>query len=428
MSTQIGDLEVAAVQRRTIRTLLVTQALGGIGLSAGIAVAALLALHLTGSEELAGLTQTMQVLGAAVVASVLAAIMARRGRRVGLSIGYTVGAIGAGMCIIAGITGWFPIQLVGAGLLGATTSANNQSRYAATDLAATEHRGRDLSVVMWATTIGSVIGPNLVGPGASVARALHVPELVGPFVFGVVAMVLAVVVLQIRLRPDPLLTAQRVQRERRAPVDGDATRPAVTTRDAWATVRESRVLMAAIAGMACSHVVMVSVMVMTPIHMDHGGASIELVGLVISIHILGMYAFSPFVGRAVDRWGSPRTMLASGVVLLASLALASPAHAGASWRLGAGLFLLGVGWSLGMIASSTMLVAATPEPVRPQVQGLADTITGFAAAGGGATAGLLLGTIGYSGLGVIAACLTSVVVIAAVVADRARRAGSARAA
>ena len=142
---------------------------------------------------------------------------------------------------------------------------------------------------------------------------------------------------------------------------------------------------------------MVSVMVMTPIHMDHGHASLEIIGLVISVHILGMYAFSPLVGWLVDRVGSIPVLAAGGITLLASLALAGSSHPGASWILGVGLFLLGVGWSLGAVAASTLLTAATPGEYRPQVQGTTDMIVGFTAAAGGAVAGLVVGWLGFGG-------------------------------
>jgi MFS family permease len=55
----------------------------------------------------------------------------------------------------------FLLLLVGALLFGFATAANLQARYAATDLATPERRGRALALVVWATTVGAVAGPNL---------------------------------------------------------------------------------------------------------------------------------------------------------------------------------------------------------------------------------------------------------------------------
>ncbi len=405
--------EVAEAQRHTVRTLVITQAVGGIGLSAAVAVGALLAKDVTGSDEMSGLAQTAQTLGAAVVAAILAAYMSRHGRRPGLALGYLAGALGAGLCIVSGVARSFPLLLVGMVLLGAVTATNLQSRYAATDLALPAHRGRALSTVVWATTIGSVLGPNLGGLGATVARWLHVPEKAGPFVFTVVALLAAAAVMATRLRPDPLLLARRVRAQDPAddPDENGDDRP-------WPVILHTPLVLAAAVGMALSHAVMVSVMVMTPIHMDQGGASLEVIGVVISGHILGMYAFSPLVGMLVDRIGSPRVVGIGGLILLGSLVLAGLSAAGASFGLGAGLFLLGLGWSFGTVGCSTLLVAATPVRHRPRVQGTVDMTTGFTAAAGGAVAGVVVGTLGYGWLSAGAAVLAFGVVVVSVVAGR----------
>ena len=308
---------------------------------------------------------------------------------------------------------FFPLLLVGMVLLGAVTATNLQSRYAATDLALPARRGRDLSTVVWATTIGSVLGPNLSGPGAVVAGWLHIPEKTGPFVFTIVALLAAAAVMGTLLRPDPLLLARSV----RAQEEPDETDPGADDRP-WAVILHTPLVLAAAVGMALSHAVMVSVMVMTPIHMDHGGASLEVIGLVISGHILGMFAFSPLVGMLADRVGSPLVVGIGGVILLAALVLSGLSAPGASPGLGLGLFLLGLGWSFGTVGSSTLLVAATPTRHRPRVQGTVDMTTGFTAAAGGAVAGIVVGTLGYGWLSAGAAVLAFGVVVVSVVAGR----------
>ncbi|HEU4330446.1 MAG TPA: MFS transporter [Lapillicoccus sp.] len=406
--------DLVAAQRHTVRTLVATQAIGGIGLSAAIAVGALLAREITGSDGLAGLAQTAQTLGAALVAAGLAAYMSRHGRRPGLTLGYLGGAVGGALCLVSGVVGWFPLLLLGMVMLGAVTATNLQSRYAATDLAVPAHRGRDLSTVVWATTIGAVLGPNLSGPGAVLAGWLHIPEKTGPFIFTIVALLAAAGVMVTRLRPDPLLLARSVG----AHDDPEPEAESVAHDRPWPIILHTPLVLAAAVGMALSHAVMVSVMVMTPIHMDHGGASLEIIGLVISGHILGMFAFSPLVGILADRVGSPLVIGIGGLVLLSSLVLSGLSAPGASPGLGAGLFLLGLGWSFGSVGSSTLLVAATPMRHRPRVQGTVDMITGFTAAAGGAVAGLVVATVGFGWLSAGAAVLAFGVVVVGVVAGR----------
>ncbi len=179
MTDALQTPDRASLQRRTVTTLVGSQVLGGVGLSAGIAVGALLAEEVSGSARFAGLGGTFQVLGSALVAIPMARVMAARGRRPGLVLGYALAAAGAVGLITAGIIGSFPLLLVSSLAFGGATTANSQSRYAAADLAPPDRRARDLSIVVWATTLGSVLGPNLVGPSAPVADALGLPRLTG---------------------------------------------------------------------------------------------------------------------------------------------------------------------------------------------------------------------------------------------------------
>lgn len=404
-----AGLTVADVQRRTVRTLVVSQAVGAVGVTIGVATASLLARDISGSETMAGLAQTFQVLGTAAAAYGLAHVMRRRGRRVGLVAGYLIGATGAVLAVVAGVVDSMTVLLLGAVMLGATTAVNNGSRYAATDLAPEEHRARALSVVVWATTVGAVAGPNLTGAGAAVARSMGVPELTGGFAIGAVVLVVAAAWLWWRLRPDPLLLAQETAGVR--PGAGPEPRGRSWSRFV-AVVRDIPAVGAAVVAMACAHAAMVTVMIMTPLHMEHGGAELEIIGFVISVHVLGMFAFSPVVGWAADRFGRSGVLVTGGVVLLVSLALCGLSPQGTSWQIFAGLFLLGLGWSCATVAASTVIADRTPLDARTDVQGTSDMAMALTAAGGGALAGVIVGWLGYPALAMFAALLAGAVVVA----------------
>jgi MFS family permease len=399
-----------AVQRRTIGTLVGSQVLGGVGMASGIAVGSLLAEDVGGSADLAGLGGTFQVLGAALIAVPMAKVMAARGRRSGLGLGYVLGTVGAVLLIGAGVMRSFPLLLLGSALFGGAQTANSQARYAAVDLSEDAHRGRDLSVVVWATTIGSVLGPNLIGVAGRMADRIGIPSLTGAFVFSVGGFVLAIALLAVRLRPDPLLLARRLA----AATTDEPDRPhGSVTRGLKVIARRPTALLGLIA-LALGHMTMVSVMVMTPLHMHHGGATLRVIGLVISIHILGMYSLSPLVGMAVDRFGGrPVVLVGSGLFVCATL-LSATTPMGWSPALAVGLFLLGAGWSCTMVSGSTLIAAALPVNERAGAQGASDLAMGLAAAGGGALAGVVFGQLGFAVLGV-GACVVAVAIGAAAV-------------
>ncbi|MEU4589309.1 MFS transporter, partial [Micromonospora aurantiaca] len=208
--------DVAGIQRRTVRLLFLTQIIGGIGVTIGISVGALLAARVAGTA-LAGVAQSAGVVGAALLAIPVTRLMAARGRRPGLVLAYAVGAVGGVLVVVATVTRLVPLLFVGMLLFGGGTAANLQARYTAVDLAEPQRRGRQLSLVVWATTIGAVAAPNFAALADDTTRGWGLPALAGPFAFSAVAFTLTAVVLLVLLRPDPLLTARRLAAAEPAP-------------------------------------------------------------------------------------------------------------------------------------------------------------------------------------------------------------------
>jgi MFS family permease len=392
-----GGTELAALQRRTVRVLVTSQVLGGVGVSSGIAVGALLASRVLGRTDLAGLVQSAQVLGAALLALPTARLALARGRRIGLGVGYGLAVVGAVLAVVSAEVRSFPLLLVGTALFGGGTAAGLQARYAATDLAPPTGRAKALSVVVWSTTIGAVAGPNLVGPAGRLGASLGIEPLAGPFLVGGLGLALASAVVLRALRPDPLETARAVAGEAAGgePTSGPGHGRASLRHGLTATSHSPRALLGLLA-VVVAHTVMVAVMVMTPIHMDHGGASLEIIGFVISLHVAGMFAFAPVMGWLADRFGRIPVVAGGGVVLLLAVALSGTSPEGSSPGLGAGLFLLGLGWSACLVAGSVLITDALPVDDRPAAQGASDLLMGLAAAAGGAVAGLVVGQLGYA--------------------------------
>lgn len=402
-----GAASLARVQRRTLGVLSGAQVLTGIGVAAGVSVGAIIAADVMGRRDLAGLVQTSQVLGAALLSLLAARVSARRGRGPGLALVLALGALGAGTAVAATQAQAVVLLLIGSGLLGGATSAGLQARFAATDLTGPDDRARALSVVLWATTVGAVVGPNLVGPAAAVAGVVGVDPLAGPYLVAAGVLLLAAAVALLGLRPDPL----RLSGGRGAGV----LRP--TLRSGLRAARASRSASTGIVTAALAHTVMVAVMVMTPVHMHDGGADITLIGLTVSGHVAGMYALSPVMGWAADRWGRTLVAGAGGATLALASALAAVSAPGPSAVLAVGLVLLGLGWSACLVASSAMIADGVRGPDRSAVQGASDTVMSLCAALGGAVAGLVVTGLGFAVLGWAAVALS---LLAIGVAGRAR--------
>lgn len=395
---RVTAADLPGLRRRTTAVLIAGQILGGLGVPVGIALAPVLATQVSGSEALSGLAPTASVTGTALLSLPLAALMTSRGRRPGLVLAYLIGALGAGLVVLATLVESFPLLLLGMAAFGAGSSANLQARFAAADLAEPERRGRAISTVIWATTIGSVAGPNIAAPAGRVFRGTAVSETAGPFVWAAGIFLLAALVIAVLLRPDPLLTARALDPQESKSAGNRSLRAGV------AAVRASPMARLALVTVTVSHTAMVSIMVMTPVDLGHHGADLQLVGLVISGHIAGMYAFSPVMGWLSDRFGRLAVIgLAVGLLSLAAL-LAGTAGA-AHGRTAAGLFVLGLGWSAGLVAGSALLTDSVPQPARAAVQGLSDLTMNASAGIGGAVAGVIVSRASYGWLNLTGACL-----------------------
>jgi MFS family permease len=325
--------------------------------------------------------------------------MARRGRRPGLVRGYVVAGTGAGVAVVAAEVESFPLLLLGMLMLGAGTSANLLARYAGADLAEPARRARAISTVVWATTVGAVAGPNALGPAGRLATALGLPRMAGPYVIALVCFAAAAVLVGTSLRPDPLVVAGGIG-------DPDTARPRRSIVSRLGGILRDRGASVGLATMVVAHGVMVSVMTMTPLHLRDHGDSLEVVGVVISLHIAGMYALAPVVGSLADRIGHLRVAHGAALTLVAAASLAAGAgHVHV--LIAAALVLLGLGWSMATIAGATLLTTSVPADERAETQGVADMAMGIAGGTGGTVSGIVVGTVGYAWLALVGALIAA---------------------
>lgn len=403
------------LQRKTVRTLTVGQALGGFGFGSTLSVGAIMAVELTGTAAWSGAAATMATLGAAGVAIPLATLADRRGRRVALAGGAALAILGAGGMIVAAGTRIFALELIALFLLGSASAVSLQARFAANDLPTKRNRARDLSLVVWATTFGAMVGPNLIGPGETLGVALGLPHLGGPYAITILAQLASTAVFWFGLRPDPLLLAQSMANKSR--IDGSSRRRK-SIRQTLVTVRSNPILSYSIITIALSHMVMVSVMSMTPAHLDAHGLGLSAVGFTISVHVAGMYAFSPVFGWLTDRIG-PRRVIAAGILVLISSTAISAIWQHEFAAVVIGLFLLGLGWSAATVAGSALVAGAVAIDDKPEVQGLSDSMMNLTGALGGALAGIILTLVGFSGLNLLALIPVAAILIMTVFKSRA---------
>lgn len=384
-----------AHRTRTGRVLFTGAALGATGFFAAVAAGPLAAEDLTGTVAWSGLPGAIGIVGTALGAGTVSALQGRWGRRAGLSTGYAVGVVGAILAALALRAGSFPLLLTAAVLFGIGHASNQLTRYVVAELHPPIRRGRALGWIVWAGTIGGVIGPSLLAPAGRAAQLGGLPALAGPYLVGALAMAVVALAYQALLRPDPSVLA----------VADDATAAAAPAGTADGSVLRLPAVRVALAVLVVGQVVMVWLMSMTPVYIRDAGGDLGQVGVILSAHVFGMYALAPLAGWVEDRFGSLRTVAVSLVMLALAAVLAASAPVGGV-LLGGALFLLGLGWSFGFVAGSALLARSIPALVRRSVQGRVETIVWLASAAASLGAGLLLDVVGYVGL-----CVVAVVVL-----------------
>lgn len=377
-------------RQRTGRQLFGGAALGATGYFAALAAAPLAAEDLTGDVTWSGLPGAMGIVGTALGASLVTMLLRRIGRRNGLTAGYAIAVVGALIAVLAMRAGAFGLLLVGTLLFGVGHAANQLTRYVVAELHEADRRGRALGWIVWAGTVGGVVGPNLLAPAGRAAESAGLPSLGGPYVVGLLAMAIVGVGYQVLLRPDPgtLAVAETLD-------DGPAGEGPPASAWRLPAVR------VALTVMVTGQVVMVWLMSMTPVHIRQSGGDLGRVGLILSAHILGMYALAPLAGWIEDRFGSLPAIATALSTLALSAVLAAAGPVGGV-TMGTALFLLGLGWSFAFVAGSTMLARGVPAGIRARVQGRVETVVFLASAGASLGAGLLLDALGYVGLCLVA--------------------------
>jgi MFS family permease len=397
-SDKLQDYEVVA--HKITRTLFFSQSVVSAALITTGTVNSIAGAELSGVIAWAGLPTTVLLISAALGALTWGLLMERIGRRGGLSIGLLIGALGGIFAGSAISRGSFPLFLIGMGMFGFARSAMQLGRFAAAEVSPAAKRGRAIATVVLGGTVGSIVGPLLVGPAGVLATRAGINELVGPYVTALLLFILAAITVFARLRPDPIKVAKELALQNQA-----TNRKPESQRAISEILRQPGVLVAIIA-MVTGQAVMVMVMVITSLHMKALGHALSDISLVISSHTFGMFAFSVISGRLVDRIGrEPVIMLGSIILILAGLS------AGLSTDvlpIASALFLLGLGWNLCYVGGSTLLTDQLSTSEQPRMQGVNDLFVGLASAAGSLASGFVFAAVGFQTMGIVGAAFAFV--------------------
>ena len=398
VTPQATDIELTAIRRRLVYVLFSGATLGWVAFVATLTVATVAARSLSGSTALAGFPLAAGALGQALGTNLFGRLSARYGRRFIMLTGPPISAFGATLELLGVVFGWYWMLVAGALFVGGGLGSIHLTRYAAAELSEEHRRGWAVGILVWSGTVGSLVGANLVdGVGQMVEDWLGTPYG-GAFLLAATAFLGSWLIFWRALRPDPSQVAVTTQ-------EGPAAKGSVGSALRLPSVQLS------ILALLSAQVTMVLVMTATPLRIEDAGDGLTIVGLVLSIHAVGMFAFAPWVGKLVDRVGHLPMLGLGAIVNWASLFVSGMAPDDSNFLLALGLFMLGLGWSFSFVAGSSMLFSSSPPDVRQVVEGWADSAIWTTVMLGSVGAGVLMNAIGYGLLNVVAACPLMIIVV-----------------
>ena len=383
---------------KLMAVLFVAQVCGSTGHSIGLAVGGIMAASITGTNTWTGLPVALGALGTALASWPLARLMDRAGRRPGLALGYGLAVVGALLGLVGVAARSFPLMLAGMTLFGIASTSNLLARYAAADVSPGAQRGRAMGLIVWGSTLGSIVGPNLMAPALRLGHWLGVEATASAFLVSVGSYALAALLVQVFLRPDPLAIARRLE------ADASRGRAVGLTRGFGAILGDVRVQIA-LAALSVSQFVMIATTSTSPVYLYDQGHSVRIIGIGVSLHLGGMYVASPLSGWLCDRFGRLLMIGVGALILIGAVMLAGLAPGTDPVLVIGALFLNGVGWNLAFVSASALLTDALAPAERASVQGFADLIMGLMGAVGSAVGGMVLGIWGFAALNAVGAVL-----------------------
>ncbi len=404
-----------STQYRLAGIIFIAQSLFSASFITAFVLTPIIAVALSGSESQAGVPNTIVLVGRALLAYPFGLLMDKLGRRVALSTGYFGFVLGGIVAVVAIVTQSYMLFLVASFLIGVSRTAGDQSRFIVAEIFPINRRATVIGAIVFAGTVGSVLGPNLVPVSRRWVQTFGISPDAGPFVVAAIMMAVATLVTFLFLRPDPREIGERIAAEEVAENPDSIESNSVAR--SWQEIFSQPMVQLAVLSMTLGYFVMTLVMVITSVHMQSGldlGLNADQmaasVARVIMFHTLGMFGISIFSGFLIDKVGRLNMILAGAVVLALSTVVS--AFATNVVLLAFGLFLLGLGWNFAFVAGSSLLSNSLAQSERGQMQGIAETFVSLAAGAASLSVGWLFQMGGYNLINTIGFVFSAILLIA----------------
>jgi MFS family permease len=330
-----------------------------------------------------------------------------------LLLGLVGGALGSGIVAVSVEAQAFAAYLVGAVIFSLGLGAGMLSRAAVADMYPTGRRAGAVGLVVAGGLFGGLIGPALVALGGRAAHAIGANHLAVPWTFVMAWCVLAAAATM-WLRPDPREIGQRLgdyYPDLNSALDDDGVARAVGGDPSVGQILTHRAAQAAMVALACAQATMIMVMATASLMLSLHGHALGTISLVTMAHVVGMFGLAVPVGRLADRVGRG-PVLVGGALMSASGGLLFTLGVGSAVWAGLAFYMVGFGWCLAFVAGAALLGDLSTARTRARVLGTSDLFTNLSAVAAALVSGVLLARGGVVTVGVIAATVGSLPLLA----------------
>lgn len=415
---------IELIRRRIASILFIAQSFFSASTIAAFTLSPIIVSQLSGTEATAGWPNTIGLIGRAAFAYPFGRMLDHYGRRLSLSFGYSLAVIGATISALSIFNNSFIGFMLGAMLLGMARASGDQSRYVAAEVYPIARRARVIGLIVFAGTIGAVLGPQLVPISGAWMEARGISEYVGPFVVAGLLTLASTTIIFLFLRPDPKDVGEQVAVEEAA-LHPESIDNIVADRRPLREIFAMPMVQLAVLSMTIGYFVMAFLMVITPLHMSHHAHNTTNISNVIMLHTLGMFGLAPLTGWLIDRVGRIAIILSGSVILIAACILAP-----LSLRvpvLGLALFLLGLGWNFCYVAGSSLLLNALAAHERGRAQGASEAIVAIGAGAASLSVGIVFASTDYLGVSIVGLVASVLMIVATLwLVSRDRKLSAAR--
>jgi predicted MFS family arabinose efflux permease len=335
--------------RRNVLVLATSQSFFVTSQSLLIILSGLVGAALASEKALATLPISAVVIASTLTTIPASLLMKRIGRKAGFMLGAMFGAVGAAVASLAIYQSDFWLFCAGTFIIGMQGGFAQYYRFAAADIAQDQFKSRAISLVLAGGIVAAFAGPELVKQTHDMMQGV---PFIGSYmaIIGLAAGSMGLLaILDIPL-PD---VEERSQSGRRL----------------GQIARQPALIVAVLSGMF-GYGVMSLVMTATPLSMIGCGFIIDDASFVIQWHMVAMFAPAFITGDLCRRFGVLKVILAGGVMLAGSVAVAlSGIGLEHFW---VSLVLLGLGWNFTFIGGSILLTETYEDTERAKVQALND--------------------------------------------------------